>query len=180
MKIRNESSLIEWRTILKRKVTDFSTSTILHPLLIVIAIFYFLCFLFFFSFFFFFHERIVVLISWISCSGSLIITIPIELLHASDKSCLERVCVWTVFCSLICSLHPVLRSTTDRLDCGFLYNFTYLRIHPKKWNLNSNSFHSLNIVAGIPLCRLYTVSCFVRILRILRYLRISPSKFTFV
>lgn len=144
LKIRNESSLVEWRTILKRKVTDFSTSTMLHPLLIIIAIFYFLCFFCFSGFFF--HERIIVLISWISCSGSLIITIPIELLRAFDKSCLQRVCVWTVFCSLICSLHPVLRSTTDRLDCGFLYSFTYLRIHLKKWNLNGNLFHSLNII----------------------------------
>lgn len=68
----------------------------------------------------------------------------------------------------------MLRSTTDRLDCGFLYNFTYLRIHLKKWNLNSNLFRSLNIIASIALCRFYTVSCFVCILCIL-----VPSDFTF-
>ena len=68
----------------------------------------------------------------------------------------------------------MLRSTTDRLDCGFLYNFTYLRIHLKKWNLNSNLFRSLNIIASIALCRFYTVSCFVCVLCILVH-----SDFTF-
>lgn len=68
----------------------------------------------------------------------------------------------------------MLRSTTDRLDCGFLYNFTYLRIHLKKWNLNSILFHSLNIIASIPLSRFYIVSYFVCILCIL-----VPSDFTF-